>query len=281
MKLLAAALLAGSASAFVSHHASLQSTSLAMSEAPAEVPMLQVKEKVPCFGATPLIGGEYFIGENYWDKLTMEYGSEDTGVFLRAAELKHGRAAMLAVVGFAFEKLGITFDRISPHEYLSVTQNIKFADLAAMGPLGAIQAVPVEGLIQIFCAIAAVEIYELTHRDGEIKTDERVAPGLKSGGLTGDLGWNPLKIQITDRRRLSEIQVSLYSHECTHVVHVSCTVCCIVCLTAISHPRPLALLCCAMMCFNVQNGRAAMFAISAWVAHDAVAGFVPLPLPWN
>ena len=141
-------------------------------------------ETVPCFGAAPLIGGEVFIGENYWNKLTMEIGSADTGDFLRAAELKHGRSAMLATVGFAFQKLGITFDKISPHEYLSVSQNIKFSDLAAVGPLESFKMVPAAGWEQIFGLIAAIEIYELTHRDGEIQGG---APGLSSGGLNGKI----------------------------------------------------------------------------------------------
>eukprot|EP00586_Coscinodiscus_wailesii_P005805 CAMPEP_0172481818 /NCGR_PEP_ID=MMETSP1066-20121228/7928_1 /TAXON_ID=671091 /ORGANISM="Coscinodiscus wailesii, Strain CCMP2513" /LENGTH=229 /DNA_ID=CAMNT_0013244449 /DNA_START=56 /DNA_END=745 /DNA_ORIENTATION=- len=192
-------------------------------------------EKVPCFGATPLLGGSVFVGETEWDLLTTKWGTAETGTFLRAAELKHGRSAMLATVGFAFHKLGITLNNISPHEYLSVTQNIKFADLAAMTPPEAMKSLPVESMAQMFCAIAAVEIYELTHRDGELKRGERVAPGLQAGGLTGDLGWNPLNIEITDRRRLVELQ----------------------------------------------NGRAAMFAICAWVAHDTIPGSVPLPLPWN
>ena len=80
-----------------------------------------------------------------------------------------------------------------------------------------------------------IELYELINANGEFEWGgEPLAPGFKSGGLTGDLGFNPLKIKITDRRRLSELQ----------------------------------------------NGRAAMFAIPAWVAHDAVAGSVPLNLPW-
>jgi hypothetical protein len=201
---------------------------------PASTQALRMSDKVPCFGATPLVGKTVFFGENYWDKLTQDFGSADTGTFLRAAELKHGRSAMIATVGFAFEKLGITFDKISPHEYLSVTKNIKFADLAAMSPVDAIKAIPAEGLAQIFVAIAAIEIYELTHRDGEIKVGETVAPGLQPGGLTGDLGWNPLKIQVTDRRRLVELQ----------------------------------------------NGRAAMYAICAWVAAETIPGSFPLPLPW-
>ena len=155
--------------------------------AAAPAPVADTPAKVPCFGATPFVGGTVFLGEPVWDKLTMDWGSAQTGDFLRAAEIKHGRSAMLATVGFAFEKLGITFDKISPHEYLSVTQDIKFADLAALGPVDAVKAIPGEGWAQIFTAIAAIEIYELTHREGEIKEGESVPPGLQAGGLTGAL----------------------------------------------------------------------------------------------
>ena len=245
--------LASAASAFAPANVRMARTSFAMSEeaeaeAPAEEkaapapapaptpakPSMSSKEKVPCFGATPLLGEPVFIGENYWDKITTEWGSAETGTFIRAAELKHGRSAMLATVGFAFHKLGLTLDNISPHEYLSVTQNIKFADLAAMSPLEAMKSLPAESWGQMFAAIALVEIYELSHKNGKVAYDETVAPGLQAGGLTGDLGWNPLGVKVTDRRRLVELQ----------------------------------------------NGRAAMFAISAWVAADAIPGSVPIPLPW-
>lgn len=222
MKFLLNALLLATASAFAPQHQSISTTALA-------------GEKVPLDFGLPLIGSEpLFFGENYWDKLTSEWGSADTGTFLRAAEIKHGRSAMIATVGFAFQKLGITFDKITPHEYLSVTENVKFADLAAMSPVDAVHMIPVAGWSQIFMAIGAIEIYELTHAGEGIAKGESVAPGLQAGGLTGDLGWNPLDINITDRRR-----------------HV-----------------------------EIQNGRAAMFAICAWVAADAIPGSVPLPLPW-
>jgi hypothetical protein len=174
------------------------------------------------------------VGKYEWELLTTKWGTAETGTFLRAAELKHGRSAMLATVGFAFHKLGLTLNNISPHEYLSVTQNIKFADLAAMTPLDAMKSLPAESWGQMFAAIALVEIYELTHTNGKLAYDETVAPGLQPGGLTGDLGWNPLRMTVDDRRRLVELQ----------------------------------------------NGRAAMFAISAWVCHDAIPGSVPLLLPW-
>jgi len=184
------------------------------------------------FGAAPFFPA---LGQTEWKKFTTELGSEDTGTFLRAAEIKHGRSAMIATVGYALQKFGITFDKISPHEYLSVTQNVKFADLAKLSPIEAAKAIPPEGLAQIFCAIAAIEIYELTHANGAIKYGERVAPGWQSGGLTGDLGFNPLKIEVTDRRRLVEIQ----------------------------------------------NGRAAMFAIIAWTTNEYLPGSVPIPFPWS
>lgn len=92
--------LASTASAFVPANVRMAPTSLAMSEeveeateapveeeaAPAEpaVPLMEVKEKVPCFGATPLLGEPVFFGENYWDKITTEWGSEETGTFVRA-----------------------------------------------------------------------------------------------------------------------------------------------------------------------------------------------------
>jgi len=206
--------------------------------APEAAPVVAAsKETVPCFGATPLWKKEpIFVGENEWNLFTSKVGSAETGVFLRAAELKHGRSAMLATVGYAFHKLGLTLDKISPHEYLSVTNNVKFADLAAMKPLDAMQSLPALGTWQMFSFIALIELYELTHQKGEYIDfkDGGVATGLKPGGLTGDLGWNPLKMKVTDRRRLSELQ----------------------------------------------NGRAAMFAICAWIAADTIPGSVPLLLPW-
>lgn len=229
MKFSILSLLIGSTAAFTAPSKGSVSTALN-----AEGELFTPKEKVPCFGATPLGGEPVFIGENYWDKLTTEYGSEATGTFLRAAELKHGRSAMLAVTGFLFHKLGLTLNNISPHEYLSVTQNIKFADLQAMSPVDAVKMIPAEGMAQIFAAITIVELYELTHTSEEGFSRGGLAPGLRAGGLTGDLGFNPLNVKVTDRRRLSELQ----------------------------------------------NGRAAMFAICAWVANECIPGSVPIPLPW-
>jgi hypothetical protein len=170
-------------------------------------PVASKTTTVPCFGASPFLGGKsIFVGETEWNLLTTKWGTADTGTYLRAAELKHGRSAMIATVGYAFHQLGLTLNNISPHEYLSVTQGIKFADLAAMNPIDAMKSLPAESWGQMFAAIALVEIFELTHVNGKVAYDETVAPGLQPGGLTGDLGWNPLGITVTDRRRLVELQ---------------------------------------------------------------------------
>jgi len=225
--------LAASVSAFAPNNsANTRVSTLRMSEEAAPA----VKSEVPLIGESPFLGGKsFFLGKTEWNKLTMEWGSAETGTFIRAAELKHGRSAMLATVGYAFHKIGWTFNSISPHSYLSVTKDIKFADLAAMNPVDAMKSLPAESWGQMFFFISLVEIYELTHTNGKVAYDETVAPGLTPGGLTGDLGWNPLQITVDDRRRTVELQ----------------------------------------------NGRAAMFAISAWIAAETIPGSVPLFLPWT
>lgn len=122
------------------------------------------------------------------------------------------------------------FSSFFPYEYLSISQNVKFSDLSMAGPLESLQMIPIAGLIQIGSVIAAIELYELLYMHEPTMIDER----FRSGRLTGDLGFNPLRVKVTDRRRLVELQ----------------------------------------------NGRAAMFAIVAWISADAIPGSVPLFLPW-
>ena len=59
---------------------------LAPSVIPTTTTTALASEKVPCFGAAPFLGDtKVFFGENYWNKLTSEYGTEATGTYLRAA----------------------------------------------------------------------------------------------------------------------------------------------------------------------------------------------------
>ena len=69
----------------------------------------------------------------------------------RAVERKHGRIAMMAVVGTIVHNNHIVFDG-----YLSPSQDLKFSDVPT--GMGGIAAVPSAGLAQIFLFIALVEL---------------------------------------------------------------------------------------------------------------------------
>jgi hypothetical protein len=74
---------------------------------------------------------------------------------MRAAELKHGRVAMLANVGWAWTATGTHFEGM-----LSPSKNISFADCAAAGnPILAAAKVPGAGIWQMIFAIGALEVY--------------------------------------------------------------------------------------------------------------------------
>lgn len=69
----------------------------------------------------------------------------------RAVERKHGRIAMVAVLGNIIHNNHIVFDG-----YLSPTQNIKFADIPT-GVYG-LFSIPIEGLVQIIALIGFIEL---------------------------------------------------------------------------------------------------------------------------
>jgi len=74
---------------------------------------------------------------------------------IRAAELKHGRVAMLAIVGWRWTATGTHFEGM-----ISTSKGISFADCAAAGdPLKAAALVPGAGIWQMIFAIGALEVY--------------------------------------------------------------------------------------------------------------------------
>jgi len=79
-------------------------------------------------------------------------GSDATLAFFRHAEIKHGRVAMAAMVGFLVHINGIHFDGM-----LSPTYGVSFAQLSALGPFDAWNAIPLFGQIQIIWTIAGLE----------------------------------------------------------------------------------------------------------------------------
>jgi len=85
-----------------------------------------------------------------WNLSTM--GSDATLAFFRHAELKHGRVAMAAMVGFLVHINHIHFPGM-----LSPTFGVSFESLSNMGPFDAWNSIPLLGQIQILWTIAGLE----------------------------------------------------------------------------------------------------------------------------
>jgi Chlorophyll A-B binding protein len=80
-------------------------------------------------------------------------GTDETFAWFQAAELKHSRAAMLAVTGFIIQSAGITF----PGQ-LSISDDISFDSIKNLHPFDQWSAVPDAGKWQIIGIIFIAEI---------------------------------------------------------------------------------------------------------------------------
>lgn len=94
-------------------------------------------------------------GNKVWDPLKLADKMDESNLnLIRAAELKHGRVAMLATVGWAWTATGAHFEGM-----LSTSQGVSFADAAASGnPIVAASMVPAAGVWQMILAIGALEV---------------------------------------------------------------------------------------------------------------------------
>lgn len=79
------------------------------------------------------------------------FGSEETLLWFRAAELKHSRVAMLAVTGYIVQASGIHFPGM-------LSSEVSFESLSPMKPFDAWAAVPDEGKSQILFTIFIAEL---------------------------------------------------------------------------------------------------------------------------
>ena len=108
------------------------------------------------------------------------------------AEIKHGRVAMVATIGFLNQKLGVHFPLYfgpsgsncfhpeSSTDWMLSFDGTTFSDLAKMAPLDAISAVPNAGLFQIFIVAGWFEsiAYNRQWKEGN--------------EVPGDYGYDPL-----------------------------------------------------------------------------------------
>lgn len=78
-------------------------------------------------------------------------GSDETLLWFRAAELKHGRCAMIATTGYLVQAAGIHFPGMLSHD-------VSFESLSSMKPLDQWAAVPDAGKAQILATIFIAEL---------------------------------------------------------------------------------------------------------------------------
>ena len=173
---------------------------------------------------------------------------KDTGpealAWFENAELKHGRIAMVATLGYINQKSGVHFPlRGGPSGsnffhpevttgdwYLSKSAGITFSDIAAASPLDAVKMVPLAGWLQILIVAGAFEATAY-HRQYNV-----------GGRLPGDYGFDPLGFTKREGGLESKQLRSLRVKE-------------------------------------IKNGRIAMLAIAAWTANEAIPGAFPLYHP--
>merc|ERR1719183_2948540 len=149
-------------------------------------------------------GAAHETGFKTWDPLGLaDLGSPATLAWFRHAELKHGRVAMAAFVGWLVSVSGVHFPgAISPFQ-----TGTTFEEISKLGPLEQWEAVPEWGKVQIISAIFLIE-----HQ-----SEWKLKPHYMAGGTPGDLKglksfWDPIGLtkkmdaEKLKRQRLSELK---------------------------------------------------------------------------
>jgi len=129
---------------------------LAYSPMMATQPLRAVRSSALTMGVSDLPGISTEVGNKIWDPLGLSDKMDESNLnLIRAAELKHGRVAMLATVGWVWTATGSHWNGM-----LSTSKGISFADCAAAGnPLAAAAKVPGAGIWQMIFAIGALEVF--------------------------------------------------------------------------------------------------------------------------
>jgi len=175
-------------------------------------------------------------------KLILQDAGPDGVKWFQNAELKHGRVAMVATIGFWVQKLGVHFPlylgpsgsngfhpESTDNWLLSSTTGTTFADIAQAAPLDAINMVPAQGWFQIFLVAGWFEC---------IAYDRQWAQEGSGDMIPGDYGYDPLGFTKKEGGIAGKDFESLRMKE-------------------------------------IKNGRVAMMTIAAWVSNEYIPGALP------
>jgi len=169
-----AALLAGSAAAFAPVPTTKASTSLSL--------------------GLDDIGGSSAPIPNFDPLGLATWGSDETLLWFRAAELKHSRCAMIATTGYIVNAMGIHFPGM-----LSPSDNVSFEELSKLKPLDAWDSVPDSGKAQILFTIFIAELV----------TESKGTHYMKGGDMPGmvfpPIDFSNVDSTTLERKRISEL----------------------------------------------------------------------------
>jgi len=141
----------------------------------------------------------------FWDPMNLvEYdqfsmGEEATIGFLRQAEIKHGRVAMAAFVGYIVQSNGIHFP-------WKLTGDVTYADISAAGsPPDQWDALPTAAKVQILLFIGLLEIISESSSILEMSDNKHYMKGGKPGAFPKFKPWmpHPMPFELFDPFNLS------------------------------------------------------------------------------
>jgi hypothetical protein len=145
----------------------------------------------------------------FWDPLNIvtDQTSPETIGWFRHAEIKHGRVAMAAFVGYLVQSNGIFFpwSITGPISFIPGCENIApltFADIgAAGGPADQWDALPTAAKVQIICVVGFLEMWGETSLALEQDGEKHYVRGGKPGyypKLTGGRFPHPVPLDLWD-----------------------------------------------------------------------------------
>jgi len=120
----------------------------------------------------------------FWDPLELvpEDVKPETIGWFRHAEIKHGRVAMAAFVGYCVQSNGIHFPWNIQGNFGYDLPAVSFADIAAAGgPADQWDALPTAGKVQILCVIGFLEMFSETSAALELDGQKHYVRGGKPG----------------------------------------------------------------------------------------------------
>ena len=169
----------------------------------------------------------------------LQLADADLLQYYRRAEIKHGRVAMAAMVGWCFAANGITF---RGDLLLSSSQGLTFADALKATPWDTWLAVPEFGKLQILLAAGIIEYFDVNARveAGDVAADYGVVPV--------PFGWDPLNFMERFKKQAKSNPNGKTTAE----------------LRARSREAEL------------KNGRLAMIAMAGFFSNAYITGSVPL-----